>query len=435
MANVLIVTIPVTGHVSPMLPIAKMLVNRQHNVNWYTGSQFRSKVEAVGATFQCYRTARDIDYHNVDALYPERAKLKGLAQAKFDMKHLMIDLGMEHARDIDIILDENPTDIIIGDAFSFGAQFAAKARKLPYVALNITNIGFPSRDTAPDGLGLPPNNSGIGRLRNRFLNWLLDLILLRDVNQYLTAAQTLLNFDPVVRSILSMPVHADLFLQPTIADFEYPRHDLPDHVYFLGALLPTWSREFTEPEWWHLLHDGRTVVLVTQGTIATNPEELLIPAIRGLANEDMLVIATSGKRLQSIFSESDLPNNVIIEPFIPFDCLLPHVDVMITNGGYGGVHFALTHGVPLVAAGTSEDKAEICSRIAWSGVGINLKTGSPTPLQIKTAVQNILTNSSFKLRSEFMQSKFAQLNAPLRAAELIESLVGHTNEVKDEMDL
>jgi UDP:flavonoid glycosyltransferase YjiC (YdhE family) len=42
--------------------------------------------------------------------------------------------------------------------------------------------------------------------------------------------------------------------------------------------------------------------------------------------------------------------------------LLPHVDAMVTNGGYGGVQQALAHGVPLVVTGDSEDKPEVAAR-------------------------------------------------------------------------
>ena len=36
---------------------------------------------------------------------------------------------------------------------------------------------------------------------------------------------------------------------------------------------------------------------------------------------------------------------------------------MLTNGGYGGVQYALAHGVPLVVAGDTEDKPEVAARV------------------------------------------------------------------------
>ena len=43
--------------------------------------------------------------------------------------------------------------------------------------------------------------------------------------------------------------------------------------------------------------------------------------------------------------------------------LLPRTDVLVTNGGYGGVQQALAHGVPLVVAGRTEDKVEVAARV------------------------------------------------------------------------
>lgn len=84
---------------------------------------------------------------------------------------------------------------------------------------------------------------------------------------------------------------------------------------------------------------------------------------------------------------------------------------MITNGGYGGVQFALSHGVPLIVAGDSEDKPDVAARTAWSGAGINLKTGKPTPVAIRTAVDKILVTPSYTERARCLASEFAGLSA------------------------
>ena len=41
MARFLIGSIPFVGHVGPILPIARGLVCRGHEVRWYTGARFR----------------------------------------------------------------------------------------------------------------------------------------------------------------------------------------------------------------------------------------------------------------------------------------------------------------------------------------------------------------------------------------------------------
>ena len=73
--------------------------------------------------------------------------------------------------------------------------------------------------------------------------------------------------------------------------------------------------------------------------------------------------------ISSARTASALPGNVRVAKFVPYDLLLPHVSCFVTNGGYTGVTLALHHGVPLVQAGTTEEKSEIAARIAWTGVG------------------------------------------------------------------
>ncbi|GAB1515154.1 glycosyltransferase [Actinophytocola sp. KF-1] len=74
-----------------------------------------------------------------------------------------------------------------------------------------------------------------------------------------------------------------------------------------------------------------------------------------------------------------LPANARAAEFLPYEQLLPKTAVHVTNGGYGGVQYALRHGVPIVAAGAHEDKAEVIARVAWSGAGRRLRTEHPPP--------------------------------------------------------
>jgi UDP:flavonoid glycosyltransferase YjiC (YdhE family) len=49
--KILIASMPATGHVNPMLAIARILMTDGHEVAVYTGSAFRARVEAARAEF------------------------------------------------------------------------------------------------------------------------------------------------------------------------------------------------------------------------------------------------------------------------------------------------------------------------------------------------------------------------------------------------
>jgi UDP:flavonoid glycosyltransferase YjiC (YdhE family) len=191
-------------------------------------------------------------------------------------------------------------------------------------------------------------------------------------------------------------------------------------VRFIGALLDSaGSSEFTPPPWWPELDGGRPVVHVTQGTVATDAGQLLRPTLDALADEDMLVVATTGREIAGL---GPVSANARVERFIPHARLLPHVDVMVTNGGFGGISNALTHGVPLVGAGDSQEKPEVLARLAWSGAGIDLKTGNPSPYRIRTAVRRVLGTPSYRENARRIQSDLARHDARREAAELLEQL-------------
>jgi UDP:flavonoid glycosyltransferase YjiC (YdhE family) len=150
---------------------------------------------------------------------------------------------------------------------------------------------------------------------------------------------------------------------------------------------------------------------VTQGTIANQDlSELIEPALVGLADKDLTVIvATGGVSPDKI--TVPIPDNAKIVSFIPFDLVLPEVDVFVTSGGYGGVQQSLSLGVPIVVAGATEDKPFVAVRVAWSGAGIDLATGRPTPEQIGAAVRDILTTPTYQTQVQRLKHEFAQYDA------------------------
>lgn len=422
MARILFAINNATGHISPAVTLAKTLVARGHEVIWYASSRFRSKIERSGVTVVPYKVAQDIDWEKINDLFPERGQLKGIAAFKWDMNKTL-EVTMDQYKDLTVIVSEFEADIILGDVMFFAAQFVAEKTGVSYVFYSPIPLMIVSRDTPPPGT-FTPNTTLPGRIVNRILNWIMFRVVLRAINREVNRCRAKLGLAQSKHVFMDMLTHhADLHLQPTIPAFEYPRSDLPDHVHFIGALLPQLPKNYTEPGWWNELRDERPVVLVTQGTIATDPDDLVNPTIQGLADEDVLIVATLSDSLLDKVKPSPLPANVRIESFIPFSCLMPHVDVMVTNGGYGGVHFALTHGVPLVVAGQTEDKVDVSMRISWSGVGINLKTNRPTPQQVRGAVKEALNNALYKNKAQEMQTDFAKYNAATRGSELIERLL------------
>jgi len=424
MARILIATVPVFGHVNPMLPLARAFVARGHEVVWYTGAKYAGRVSATGARHVGLTHARDDDDARFDEQHIGRAELRGLAQLKFDMKHIFIDNGPGQAKDLEEIAAHFALDVLVADPAMIGAAFFAERTGVPAAILGVLPLPLGSAHTAPFGLGLPPKPGAMGRWRNKALRFLVERYLFRDVQAHWNATRARIGLPPTGFWIDHAAPEA-LFMQPTIPEFEYPRPDLRQPLAFIGPLPAEVPSGWRPPSFWHELDGPRPVVHVTQGTLANATPQLIGPALAGLAREDVLVVvSTGGRPIASLGLE--LPANARVSEFLFYPDLLPKTAVMLTNGGYGGTQMALAAGVPVIVAGTTEDKPEVGARVAWSGAGLNLKTASPSPATVRRAVREVLDNRTYRTRAKEMAAIYRRYDAVARATELVEGLLPET---------
>jgi hypothetical protein len=77
----------------------------------------------------------------------------------------------------------------------------------------------------------------------------------------------------------------------------------------------------------------------------------------------------------------------------------------------------------VISAGTTEDKMEVGNPVTHSGVGINLKTNRPIPLQVRDAERALMTQQpSYKARARAIQAELGTHDAPIEGAALLEEL-------------
>lgn len=421
MAKIFFAVFPVSGHVNPGLPIARELVRRGHDVRWYSTPRFERAIAATGARFVPYRHARVIDEEHLDAL-PGRPDA-GLKQLQWDVDNVFVGMVADQFRDIAEEFARERADVIVGDNASIVTSVAGEKLGIPFVIFGVTVMSTTSRDLAPFGLALMPSSSAVGRLRNKLLYWLNDRVVFRAAAQRYARIRRDLQLPPLNETAFDFAKHAALFLHGTSPSFEYRRSDLAANVRWIGTSIPDVPSDWQPPAWWPDL-DGARVVLVTQGTINNDFDQLIRPAIRALANEPLLVVVTTGSKPAEEVAIDPLPKNVRVERFIPYARLMPKVNLLVTNGGFGTVQIALSHGVPIVIFGKTEEKPEIANRLAYCGAGLGLKVLVPTESQVRESVRRVLAHPSYRTRAQEMAKEMAGFDAPRDAAKLIEDVVG-----------
>lgn len=411
MASILITCTPAHGHVVPSLAAAAHLVAAGHDVRVLTGARYADRVAAAGAEFLPLPAEADIDLDHPNEAFPERATLRGVPEVRFSLTNLFVRPAPAQLRAVDAAIAERPVDVVVTEAMFMGAALLAtrpRDERPAIVTLGIVPLSVDDPDIAPFGLGILPLPGPLGRLRNAFLRFTSERFVFAPV---LAAAREAYHaaglavpgdvplFDPAARS--------ELLLQFTVPGFEYPLSRPRANLRFVGPLSRTAPSTGPTPAWWSDLDGGAPIVHVTQGTIANDDvSQLILPTIEGLAGEDVLVVvSTGGRPVETI--PGPLPANVRVAEYLPYDLLFPRLAAFVTNGGYGGLHYALEHGVPIVAAGTTEDKLETTARVAWSGAGVNLRTDSPEPWKVREAVNAVLAKPAYRAAASRIGAEIA----------------------------
>lgn len=397
MSRIVVAASPLSGHVAPMLTIATSLVERGHDVTTLTGSAFHHRAAATGARVADLSGEADFDGDDLDAAFPgRRDHAPGPEQQNFDLATMYADLIPDQHAALQELLTDGRESLVF-DAYFLGAWpvllGAPGVRPARSTAIGVSAVSLPSDETTIMG-PIPGLEGEAARQSHRAANAYLAATLtpgLAHLAEVLAQAGVKREVPFLLDGLVTVP---DNFAQLTVAEFEFARSDLPASFHFVGPLPATDWAGYEKPGWWAELAQGRPVIAITQGTMANTDLSLLIePALQALAEEDALVIVTTGRQSERLAGR--LPANARAEDFVPYDLLMPHLDVLITNGGYGTVQKALTANVPMVVGGATEDKRVIAARVAAFGAGIDLGP-APNAEAIQAAVRKVLTDPSFK---------------------------------------
>jgi UDP:flavonoid glycosyltransferase YjiC (YdhE family) len=425
MARILVTAMPFAGHVTPLAAVAGELVRRGHHVVAYGGAKYRDRFVEVGTDWLPWSRAPDYDDAHLADAFPALADVTGFRRGIAVGRHVLVGTGTGQAEDILAAARRRPFDLFVADQLAFGAPLAAEATGTRFATVAVMPLAQLSSDLPPSGFLLFPATGPVGRARDAALRGVTRLAFRLFTTPAINGLRASVGLGPTKMDGLDSFYSPSLFIAQGVPGLEYPRSDLPPQVHFVGRLAVPPTADLELPAWWPDLLAaravGRPVVHVTQGTLETDPDDLIKPAIAALADEDVLVVCATGAGAGSVLGV--LPDNVRAAPLLPYDRLLPLVDVMVTNGGWGGILAAAEAGVPLVVAGGSLDKPENARRVAWSGMGLDLRSGRPKPKRVGRAVRQVLGSPRLRLRAAELGEAVTAAGGACAAAALVETLL------------
>ncbi|KAI1734389.1 glycosyltransferase family 1 protein [Xylaria scruposa] len=446
---ILVQSFAATGHTVPLLQITQHLIQRGYDIYYLGGTQFRQAIEATGAKFIPLIGLSDTwtrDWMLTHGFGPGLDIMPSIMMLVAATLPSMLD---SLRRALSFLREKEPDREVV-----VVSEIAAAG------GLATLRLGAP----LPDGYSKPPKSLGINIVpplwtsvdfndlwldvpydpnRNRKLNVLMAKLAREGIHKEAWdtmkyVLETCSVFKPMESLFgdhgkmidhrawdMNFACH-DKTLQMCIPSLEYPISDWPPNFAFGGTLPPkAWrTADFVFPDWFERVRENsakdvtssarRKIVAIAQGTIATDWQNVLIPAIQGLADRgDILVIAVlciKGATLEGRLP-GPLPGNTIVVDYFPYDAIIEHADVFISNGSYGVFSHCVAHGVPMVLSGNTEDKIALGMRGEYAGFAYNLGMEQQTPEAFARGVDTILTDPKYKTRAMQLRAEAEEFDA------------------------
>ena len=370
---------PGSGHILPLLPLAKAATAAGHAVTFATAAEVHPIIAANGLDAV---TAG----HGPDPAI--RATLSGPSAPVLEQQRMVaftrFFAGSEmepRLRDLERIVAQFRPDVIVHEVSEVAAPLAAAAARIPLVTL------------------------GFGPL--------LDLNVLEAVAKVVAPLWRSRGLEPDAWA----GYYRDLYIDPCP-----PALQVSDIAKIPKVqLMRTQDGKALPPPGW-LTVEMTPMAYVTFGTIFNKNLEVFRRSIEALKSLNLHVCVTVGDGVNA----ADLgqqPPSVHVAQYIPQHAILGNCKLVVSHGGAGTTLGALAFGVPLLLLPQGADQHFNAQCCVAAGVALTLRPEEATVEAIAHSASCLLSDKAFAERAKHVAGQIAAMPSPSEAIERINGLV------------
>ena len=388
MSKIVFFCIPAHGHTNPTLGVVRELVDRGHQVLYYSYNVMREKIEATGATF----VSCD-DYDMEQKLSPKDAVRVGKDLA-FSTK-ILVDTTLALDDNVCADMEKLKPDCIVADSMAVWGKAVALKLGIPFVS-STTTFAFNqhSAKIMKQSIGemfkmifsMPKISKDIKRLQDKGypIKSVLDIIQ-NDDNTH-TVVYTSPQFQPCSETFSDKYAFVGPSIRPASSQIEKTRDKL---------------------------------VYISMGTVNNDMLPLYKQCIAAFADTDYQVILSVGN-LVSLEEFCKLPENIMVFPSVDQIAVLQKADVFISHCGMNSVNESLYFQVPLIMLPQTSEQGGVATRVEQLGAGVKLQKKDAA--SILEAVNKVLGDKSYKEGAAAIADGFKNCSGAKGAADKILSV-------------
>jgi len=356
-----------TGHLQPLLPYARALRARRHEVAVAAPLDVSEALRAEGLLHLPF------DHPGDDVLGPIWARLRAWGDQALGIAASEIFASANASAalpKLQATMQSFRPDLVLRDSVEYGALIAAEQANVRHARVAVHSVSFeealPGHVDAPldalrAQLGLAPDQGASLRNEPVFSSFPASL-------------------DAVVDSRMRPPFRARVVEPPPSS----------------------------APAVWARADDPRPLVYITFGTIVGGMEHvrsIFRTVLDAIAALPLRALLTTGRMDASVLGA--IPDNVHVEAFVPQRDVFPHAKAVVCHGGSGTLLGALAAGLPLVVVPFGADQPHNAQLVARAGAGLAL--ASPDAGTLCATIQHLLGADELRQQAQSLAAEIAAM--------------------------
>ena len=409
---------PLTGHLNPMVALARKLASRGHEVAFIGIPDIEPMVRAADLDFVPF-CENEFPPGSVAKKWGAVANLEGLDVVRYTALELsppLVSAALEH---LPRKIAQTGVNALVIDSV-YRLEIVPMHLRLPYVQIwnvlhfdlsgstPLTLYSWP-HETSPEALAR--NTRGLQILRE------IGKKTMPIAQSYAERNGLRIDWSNPAATVSKLAV-----ITQTPREFDFPIPNLPPQFHYAGPLHDNEGREPVPFPWEKLT--GQPLIYASLGTLVnglTNVYGKILEAVSEFP--DMQVVLSVGKNVNP-GDLGPIPSNTIVVRVAPQLELLKRAALCITHAGLNTALEALAQGVPMVAIPIGYDQPGVAARIAYHGVGEFVEIGNLAASSLSQLIRRVTSNPTYRDKARWFQKVLADTRGLETAADIIERVFG-----------
>lgn len=402
---------PASGHLNPMIALGYEIQKRGHHVTLVGFVDAQPIARAAGLDFL---VIGEYEYPSgsVANVLAHLGELSGLFALQYTINQYKQG-AIAVLRDAPRVIRNAKIEALLIDQSTLEGGTVADFLGIPFITISNALILNADVEVPPALIPWEYDTAWWTRLRNLF-GYSMLMLLGQSVIETVADYRKQWNLPPYSYNNEPFSKLAQISQQPS--EFEFPRKSLPSYFHFVGPLVNPVTRQSINFPWEQLT--GQPLIYASLGTI----QNRLLWVFQRIAEacvaiDAQLVISLGGAMKPEILGE--LPGKPLVVEYAPQLEILQKATLTITHAGLNTTLESLSNGVPMVAIPIANDQPGVAARISWTGTGEVVQLNQLNTSQLKTAINKVLTEYSYKRNAIRLQQAIQQSGGVSRAVDIV----------------